>query len=980
MSLCLCLVATVAFGQATKEFNWIPSGNLDVGDLKSENTTDYRSTGKIIRPNLTYADGTRPANTAGRRTTEETFTITVARFRGGAALGALVIRRQVDSAVEPVELTISIDGEQYGTWTHPKPEGNRRFTDVFYVIPATALTHGPADRPRVKDQIAMRITAQTPYDSYRYDFYVTRDWGLMPEDYLGAVTTRSDGKAESLTMNGLVAEGDHKWDDAAALYKQAAEKTNNFELARCIRRRIRRCNYGRSAATVVDTRDEKNFDAHYALGQYCAANGFWNEARIEYTKAVDANPASGDATYNMAEAMEFCRMPVGTYAPLMGRAGWLYNRKDVNDITIHVPINTYEIPGGPTGRTKAPMDKVNMDAAFNNWTYVTQMVFGASRGAWRINTVFEPYTEKDPPWLLHLGWLWAPPTSSIPKWGLYDHTVSFAQYGSSHAGGIDCGPAWSGCSQIGPTRGWEVMIHEWNHQFDWTCISGEQGRAYPATHDSDGCGKQPIVNMGCGHRSSMRYYVNQAQYRRIEPSDPDIPQTHIRSWALYGPLNAPVLKGKTGNAVIAELKTRGLATRREIQQIKDTAKRDNRSLAETAKAWFYASRKMDLIKEQATKNEAAFSPKHDQPGWRQFTDPDGGRIDLTAIYPNAAPKSYAYAHTYIWSPKDQEVRTWYGYHDGLRIWHNQRMIHKSRYYNVAYYEDPEWVDMVAGHLALKKGWNSLLCKIERCGSLGSYGVGAEDAWGFSVNLVNYDNTPVTGLKYQAEVPNGEVAVYTPPEVGVHYLWDDVKEDYIEMLPQLSEEDFRAITGIPELTLGQNVFLMAIPKSAVQKGTHAITLEQLTKGIGDTTFDGKKITPVNFLDLRIPDMPKGQKPTPFNAFKNQIIGDVTLNNFLNLDREGAGALRYIENGEPRDLLFIRPEYFEEYLTLIDEAKSGMPGKTRDRILGTWYIDTAAYPTTPNRTWRAVIVAKTYLGDTYPTDEQDILAVPAPPPGN
>ncbi len=985
LTMGICLIAAVlsaavlsatAFGQATKEFNWIPSGNLDVGNLESENDSNYRSVGDIVNADLTYADGTRPPDRAARRTTAEIFTVNIARFRGGPAQGALLIRRQVDSAAEPVELTITIDGAEYGKWTRSKPEGDRRFTDVFYAIPATALTTGPADRPRVKGQITMKITAAQPYDSYRYDFFVTRDWGLMPQEYLGAITAPDGDKAESLYMNGLVKEGDHLWDEAIALYTAAADKAGDFELARCIRRRIRRCKYFQTASKVVDTREDKHFNTHFTLGQYCASNGFWNEALAEYTKAVDADPGDGDATYNMAEAMEYCRMPVETYAPLMGRAGWLYDRKDVNDVTIHVPINMYEIPGGPTGRAKAPMDKPTMDAAFQNWTHVAQMVFGASRGAWRINTVFEPYTPDEPQWLLHLGWLWGPPNETIPKWGFYDHTVSFANYGSSHAGGIDCGPAWSGCCQVGPGRGWEVILHEWNHQFDWTCICGEQGRAYPTTHDSDGCGKQPVVNMGCGHRSSMRYYLRPAQYRRIEPSDPDIPQTHIRTWALYGPLDAPVIQGTTDEEVLAELKKLGLATDKDIPQIRAQAARDNKSVAETAKAWFYASRRMDLVK--ATESEAVFAPGLGPGEWRTFTDPDGGRMDLAAIFPNAAPKSYVYAHTYIWSPSDQEVRVWYGYHDGLRVWHNRRMVHEGRYYNVAYYEDPEWVDMVAGHLLLKKGWNSLLCKIERCGTLGSYGVGSEDAWGFSVNLVNYDNTPVAGLKIQAEKPDGHVNVYRPPQVGRHYRWDDVKEDYIELLPELSEDDFRAITGTPELTLVENAFLMAVPKSAVQKGANAITIEELAKGIGGETFEGEKVTPVNFLDLPIPGTPPDREPTPFNKFKATVLGDVTLNNFLNFDREGAGAFRYVENGQPRDLLFIRPEYLDEYFELIDDARSGMAGKTKDRILGYWFIDRAAYPTTGNRTWRAVVVAKTYLGDQYPTDEQDILAVPPAPP--
>jgi hypothetical protein len=56
---------------------------------------------------------------------------------------------------------------------------------------------------------------------------------------------------------------------------------------------------------------------------------------------------------------------------------------------------------------------------------------------------------------------------------------------------------------------------------------------------------------------------------------------------------------------------------------------------------------------------------------------------------------------------------------------------------------------------------------------------------------------------------------------------------------------------------------------------------------------------------------------------------------------------------------------------------MTGKTKERILGYWFLPHAAYPST-NRHGRAVIVAKTYLGETYPIDEQDVLAVPPPSP--
>jgi hypothetical protein len=284
--------------------------------------------------------------------------------------------------------------------------------------------------------------------------------------------------------------------------------------------------------------------------------------------------------------------------------------------------------------------------------------------------------------------------------------------------------------------------------------------------------------------------------------------------------------------------------------------------------------------------------------------------------------------------------------------------------------------MVAGSLKLQKGWNRLLCKIERCGGAGGYGIRSPKDWGFSVNVVDFDNKPVTDLKYQVEKPDGTVSVYGPPEIGKYYRWEDVKEDYLELLPRLTENDLRTMTGIPELTLVDKVFLMAVPEKAAQKGAKTITLEQIRKGIGEMTHEGKKVTPSNFLDRDfVPFAAFGKGETALDEYRERIQSDKTLNNFLNFDQEGAGALRYVEDGKPWDLIFIRPEYFEEYFSLIDESKSGMQGKTRERILGYCFFPKASYRST--WTGRAVIVAKTYLGEEYPTDELDLLAVPAPP---
>ena len=112
------------------------------------------------------------------------------------------------------------------------------------------------------------------------------------------------------------------------------------------------------------------------------------------------------------------------------------------------------------------------------------------------------------------------------------------------------------------------------------------------------------------------------------------------------------------------------------------------------------------------------------------------------------------------------------------------------------------------------------------------------------------------------------------------------------------------------------------------------------------------------------------PDPKGPLKTD---DRQLNNFLNLDSEAVAAIRFQKDGKPRDLLLIRPEYYDEYLELLKEADATLPGSgPRDRVLGTMKIENPVYPSTGNRFGRRyVLVVETSLGD-YPLDEEDLLA--------
>ncbi|MBM4040436.1 MAG: hypothetical protein FJ290_18160, partial [Planctomycetes bacterium] len=171
-------------------------------------------------------------------------------------------------------------------------------------------------------------------------------------------------------------------------------------------------------------------------------------------------------------------------------------------------------------------------------------------------------------------------------------------------------------------------------------------------------------------------------------------------------------------------------------------------------------------------------------------------------------------------------------------------------------------------------------------------------------------------------------LYQPPKAGPHYKWAEVKDDYIELLPTLTEADLRKITGIADLTVKSDLFFL---------------------GVGAAPAAARAIA----------------KPDP---------ADREVNNYLNWDAEAVAAVRFQRDGKPRDLLLIRPEYHDEYLELLKEADAGLPGSgPKDRILGTMMIQNPAYPSTPNRAGRRYVLAvEAFLGD-YPLDEQDLLGV-------
>ena len=869
-SVVLLVVPSLARGQASREFNWIPSGKIVVGDERSESEAGYRcDAAAAIRTDLAYASG-RKAPSPGRQVREEGFRVRLATYRGGAIPAGLVISRRWDTAQAPATLRLKVEGKELPAWPIPQFQGTRRWVDLFNALPQRALA--TPDGKGMKPQVSVTVSSDAATASHEYAFFMTRDWEALGDEHLGAIARKAGDDSKLAYLSGVAALGEADSDAAAAAFQRAAAEPK-AELARLARRMLRLAALRKAADAQKAERTDDSFRTHYLLGLYASANGFWEEALDEFQKAVTCRPADPDATYHLAEAMEYNRLPVESYAPIFERAGTLHNRQDTQVADVLVAINTRAVKG-----ICGELSLGSIEALFRDWRIVEQMVYGASRGAWKMRTTYRIWGPGSPDWVMQAGWIFSPPDSEVPVRGTYGYSVCTAEHGSSHAGGIDCGVAGAGGAQIGPTRGWEVLLHEWNHEFDWVCIFGEQVPGFPVTHDSDGCGKQPIVNMGCGHRSAMHYYINPAEYRRHEAAAPELAGNHIKAWGL-AELTAPPEPPAKGARLLDKL-----ASPKEAEMVAGPA----------AAAWKPIESKADFV-------------------------------DLLEAFPKAPDKCIAYATTFIFSPKKQETRLWLGYNDCLAAWLNGRKVHQGRYYACAKWDDANRTDMVCNTAKLEAGWNRLLCKVERGGG----------GWGFSVGLTTFVNTPVEGLKYQSAAPPDLVPLYQPPKAGPHYRWAEVKDDYIERLPTLTEGDLRAITGIATLKTRESVFYLDV----------------------GTALPGARV-----IADPMPD-PKG----PLAA------KDRELNNFLNWDAEAVAALRYQKDGKPRDLLLIRPEYCEEYLELLKEADAALPGSgPKDRILGTMKIQDPVYPSTGNRFGRRyVLVVETFLGG-YPPDEEDLLA--------
>ena len=137
-------------------------------------------------------------------------------------------------------------------------------------------------------------------------------------------------------------------------------------------------------------------------------------------------------------------------------------------------------------------------------------------------------------------------------------------------------------------------------------------------------------------------------------------------------------------------------------------------------------------------DEATTRPIHNKAEgilkWQTIA-PLNGFFDLRHFYGEQNSENVlAYMHTYIYSPKEQEVKLYYGSDDGIAIHLNASNIitHKVRR-GYTPYED-------SININLKKGWNTLLVKVDQ-------GTGS---WCFDIKITALDGQILDDLRYSLD--------------------------------------------------------------------------------------------------------------------------------------------------------------------------------------------------------------------------------------
>ncbi len=735
------------------------------------------------------------------------------------------------------------------------------------------VTFIPRDSTDKKNEINVAV-AGTPTGKLK--FYYTDDFDKL------------DASTKDVYQQGISAFWTGDFAKAKSLFTKGAGASTSAESSRLFRR------LARWADAEITYQKIKTGDGFYSLGLYSMVGGYWDLAYNSFKRATELMPNNPDAWYMLADSASYkysdLDLRMENIYPYYRKAADLYPRENSNTFRTFFGFFTNLLVKDGDRETILNMTPEQMDYVKKVWEWDSAIMEAASKGALRmVNTyrVVDELTDSRDPWD-------AKPYQGLFKAGEVETFEKMTGWGASDACGADCGPDRSAFINMG-IREWDTMLHEWNHTLDWKMITSELGIGVPTTHSSDWCGFEPISSMGMGHHSCNRYYMTPGMYRYVRGTDP-VTTEYITDWRV------------TGFTELAPAVTE--------KQLEDSR---------------FADQFVNRVRSKSAKVK--------RPAMSAYTIrpvSEDGFVDLMATMPGAPKNGYAFARTYIYSPKQQKVRMWIGADDNMRMWLNDRLIRKgTTYWACALFTDCKEKDMTAKGVVLEKGWNEVIVQISNAQHGVDWLAGPTgDTWGFSVRICDNQNREVPGIKWQSTTPKGNLAVDSlkvDTNALKRYSWAKVADDYTVLIPELKIEHLREITGYRTMTATNEI------------------LFDLSKEVLDPAI----------------------KP---HVIDKSDPNDVALNNQLNWffsPREFAAVVRYQKDGEMRDLLFIRPEVYDIYPNLIpvsSEAKRRGIKSHADQVIGYFLTERDDSPN-----GRIVLVIDTYLGKKLPVDEEDLMSI-------
>jgi len=667
------------------------------------------------------------------------------------------------------------------------------------------------------------------------------------------------------------------------------------------------------------TKKQNNFADRYKWGVYLETCGFFFPPALdEFNACIRLDDQSSPSWYRQSEMLEMCGFPISTVANGCERAG---RETQVTDPTVWNVLVTIlrdrkieTIKDGKPVTESWTVGDQDIARIKDEWLNVEGLVLGASRGTFKLNTAFYQIDdEAKRPYVKDCNTIVGPADGIVEVRGWFDSVISIRPHAvgeTDRTVGGDCGPNGAAMSDVGADADWQRLFEQLFRQLSWALAVGECGPGAPRPDDVIGCGIAPIPSRGYGIRSAMRYEMTPLMFRYAKV--------------------VPTVRPKQAEPLTTQAATQSTTSQGDEDDF------DDASVLTYLRYWRIFG---PYLVDDKWPNSGLPSKRHTLDALPSFDATRGMVVDNGSDFINLKellkPTGWSLAKAVCWvrSPESQRVQMWIGQNDAVAVWLNGRCVHQGAYAASGKYEDQDLVDTVPSFAMLQKGWNRIEVVTE------GWPAPLNKGWGFSIRLTQFNGRPVAGLRISTHQPTEDVAAeYIAPETGYYYAWSRCEDAFHDLLPQLSEADLTKLTGLRGLKVSGRI--------------HG------ADGMVALSVEGRKDGP----GYRTP-------PTSWNAESDR---DVTLNNVLDWSREDVLAVRYQRDGQPHDLLVLKPEATEAYLTLLKE-----PGKATDifgqlapggRVVG--YLSIPA----EEGASRSLIVADVLLseeGQPWPIDEEDLM---------